>query len=240
MKLKKKSGLIGAIVALSCASMISVGFASWVISQGDSTVADGTILVDNVENRIHTIDDANSGWLTALNGSIDNTKNKIVYGASDAALASTGWLKNDGQLGGSDTASSAMVLTVWYKLKVNNVSDTDKYSDIIDSVTFADSGDYSSASAYVGALPTPVPYINGSEANANTLVGEDGIIVFEIEFHWNATYDPDPYVYWTGDLVGEGKTYATEEARRQAAYDWFDGLEDALAGITYSLSIATK
>ena len=241
MKLKKKSGLMGAVIALSCASLVSVGFASWIISQGDEAIAEGTILVDEVENRMHLIDDDNSGWLTALNGTIDNTKNRIVYGASEAALESTGWLQNDGKLNGDDDESSAMVLTAWYKIKVLNVSATDKYSDIIASVVFEEPAAYTAASAYVGAFPTPTPYIGGAEANENTSVGTAGEIVFEFAFEWNETYGDDPFVYWTdSNLVGEGKTYATENARREAAFNWFAGLKTALQGITYSCTITTK
>ena len=43
MKLKKKSGLMGAVIALSAASLVSVGFASWVITQGDTKTSEGSI-----------------------------------------------------------------------------------------------------------------------------------------------------------------------------------------------------
>ena len=242
MKLKKKSGLISAVIALSCASLVSVGFASWVISQGDEAIESGTIVVDNVENRIHTIDDANSGWLTALDGTIDNTKNKIVYGASQAALDSDGWLQNDGKLQGDNSESSLAVLTAWYKIKIDNVSATDKYSDIIQSVTFAEPAAYQTirTAGYVGTFPTPAPYIGGVAADANTLVGTTGEIVYVFEFHWAATYDPDPYVYWISDaaLTANG---GDETARRTAAFEWFNGLDEALTtSITYNLSIVTK
>ena len=242
MKLKKKSGLMGAVIALSAASLVSVGFASWVISQGDDITAEGTILVDKVENRIHLIDDENSGWLTALDGSIDNSKNKIVYGASDDALASEDWLQNDGKLDGTGAEnSSKMVLKAWYKIKVTNVTDDDKYSDIIKSVVFEAPTQYTDAEGdYVGTFPTPKPYIGGVAATAETAVGTAGEIVYEFEFHWASPYDPDPYLYWTGDLVGTGKAYANEEARRQAAYEWFSGLKTALQGISYSCVITTK
>ena len=49
MKLKKKSGLMGAVIALSAASLVSVGFASWVISQGDQKQIDGTVFVEKIE-----------------------------------------------------------------------------------------------------------------------------------------------------------------------------------------------
>ena len=245
MKLKKKSGLMGAVIALSAASLVSVGFASWVISQGDSVTPDGTILVDNVENHIHTIDESNSGWLDDLDGDLDPTKNKIVYGASEAALASDGWLKNDGVLGGGDsTESSAMVLKAWYQIKVNNVSASEKLSDVVDSelttLAVSDLTKYNAAKTnYVGDLPTPKAYIGGSAATADTLVGTAGLIVFELEFKWNATYGTDPYAYWISDaaLTANG---GDETARRQAAYDWFNGLGTALQGLTYTLTITTK
>ena len=51
MKLKKKSGLMGAVIALSAASLVSVGFASWVISQGETESFAGTITVDDVQMK---------------------------------------------------------------------------------------------------------------------------------------------------------------------------------------------
>ena len=55
MKLKKKSGLISAVIALSCASIVSVGFASWVISQGDEKTVNGSISVDTVTTQAYSI-----------------------------------------------------------------------------------------------------------------------------------------------------------------------------------------
>ena len=132
MKLKKKSGLIGAVIALSAASLVSVGFASWVISAGVTQDVAGVIEVDNVENSIHTID-ASSGFLTARNGTVDASKNKIVFGCTQAAIDNTtGWLKNDGTLG--DTSDSSLeVLTVWYKVVVNNVKSGDTVGSVIQS-----------------------------------------------------------------------------------------------------------
>ena len=247
MKLKKKSGLMGAVIALSAASLVSVGFASWVISQGDTIVADGTILVDNVDNQNHEILDDQSGWVSSKNGgTINNDLNKIVYGASADALSSTGWLKNDGKLQGSETQSSAAVLTAWYMIKVNNVKATDKYGDIIQSVTFEEPANYETArtAGYVGAFPTPKAYIAGEEASSTSVVGADGLIVFEFNFTWGSlTNNGDPFAYWNAKTITVGETegdYPTANARATAAANYFAGLQTALTGVTYSCTITTK
>ena len=55
---KKRFNHVGmAVLAmfLSCAGLVSVGFASWIISQGDSATASGTIGADEVNSNINGV-----------------------------------------------------------------------------------------------------------------------------------------------------------------------------------------
>ena len=119
MKLKKKSGLIGAVIALSCASLVSVGFASWVISQGDTEYATGTILVDNVTEKNYEIH-LGSG---VTGNAIDD---QIVFGwdAFDTTLGLTNhqWLSNNDKLNGAAGTSSAEHLTVSFDFTIDNIT----------------------------------------------------------------------------------------------------------------------
>ena len=104
MKLKKKSGLISAVIALSCASLVSVGFASWVISQGDSEVVQGTILVDDVSDQSHEL-------------TVDSTGVNPIAFKADAATAGKGWLTS------TDTGVN---LTAVYNITVTNLDSSSK------------------------------------------------------------------------------------------------------------------
>ena len=55
---KKRFNHVGVAVLamfLSCAGLVSVGFASWIISQGDQTTATGTIGADEVNSNINGV-----------------------------------------------------------------------------------------------------------------------------------------------------------------------------------------
>ena len=97
MNLKKKSGLISAIIALSCASLVSVGFASWVIAQGDNKEVTGNITVDSVSNQAHVIKNAEGGDTLSVNYG-NNAKGaaaaSIVFGWDDTGVSATPWLTN--------------------------------------------------------------------------------------------------------------------------------------------------
>lgn len=102
MKLKKKSGLMGAVIALSAASLVSVGFASWVISQGDIETVDGQIIVDTVSNQSHDV-------------SYTGTPSDIVFGHPSTMNASNEWLSNN-------DASKVESLVTTFNVKITNVS----------------------------------------------------------------------------------------------------------------------
>ena len=116
MKLKKKSGLMGAVIALSCASLVSVGFASWVISQGDSANVTGTFSVETVENKSHAITNISgeNGVYTASTNPktfvIPSSKN-ISFGApASRATYDNVWLDNTA--GTPEKLSVSFVVTV--------------------------------------------------------------------------------------------------------------------------------
>ena len=118
MKLKKKSGLISAVVALSCASLVSVGFASWVISQGDQANVTGTFSVESVDNKSHVITN-----MVGESGTYDGTaspktfvipaSNNISFGAPASRNTYPNvWLDN--------TAGTAEKLSVSFTVTVTN------------------------------------------------------------------------------------------------------------------------
>ena len=87
-----------AAILLSCLGAISVGFATWVISQGDSTSANGTINADTIDTNIKGVsivgeplaighyhfDNGNGNYSTTA-----NLTYKISYDVSEIILSNT-------------------------------------------------------------------------------------------------------------------------------------------------------
>ena len=117
MKLKKKSGLMGAVIALSCASLVSVGFASWVISQGSQAQLDGTIIVDEVENQNYQI---TTSWVTGFDGTGTAASHNAVYGHPASMTIENAWLTATGDVQESLTFYLRVDVT---NAKGKNVSD---------------------------------------------------------------------------------------------------------------------
>lgn len=230
MKLKKKSGLISAVIALSCASIVSVGFASWVISQGDSEVINGSISVDTVSDQTHTI--VTAKLVSALDVTTDAAKTNVVYGTS--SNAASGWLQN--------TDSNFLEnLDFYLYVKVANVNASNTIASVltVGQLTSTGGGTVDGKTGYagaaeahwgnssnkslVGALPTPT-------ASATNFTA-DGEAWFSFSFTWGSlTNNQNPYVYYNA-LSAE--TYATEAATA------LDNLHTLLNGAGYTINVAT-
>ena len=215
MKLKKKSGLISAVIALSCASIVSVGFASWVISQGDEETVQGQILVDEVSDQTHTL-------------TVDSTGVNPIAFKANAATAGKGWLTS------TDTGVN---LSAVYHITVTNLSDATKISATLKAghlesgsfVEDASTAGYGKAASenLVGALPTP--------AIAGDVSGDDWAGTVTVTFTWGSHFDNknpmDFYNTYEANADYSGKTYA------QDASDSLTLLKNDLTGVYYQLKI---
>ena len=225
MKLKKKSGLIGAVVALSCASLVSVGFAAWVISQGDTKTIDGNIVVDTVENREHTISFTPTSG-TSINFTRPETPSATTYS----------WL--------SETTSNYENLVATYNVSVANVDGTAaaakaQFSATLQSGTVsgntftedAANAGYNAAvtATYVAALPTPV-VADGSVSNGTWST------TVTITFAWGAYFgNQNPYYFYNAHKASDVKS--GEVTYAQDANTALTALNSALNGISYRLTL---
>lgn len=89
-KTNKKSGIIAAVVGLSAVSLVSVGFASWVISVGDTAEVTGSIAVDEVSDARFLIE-KEAPYAPTVDYGTGNAS--IVFGAP--TVSNAGWLTND-------------------------------------------------------------------------------------------------------------------------------------------------
>ena len=101
----KKKSLTMLLTSLLAVSLTGVGFASWIIVQGDEKYADGTVHVEEIENRVVTIDakwadnDGDHVWLggTAPDNVVDADDSQLSFGTSNQTKS--GWLRNtDGKI----------------------------------------------------------------------------------------------------------------------------------------------
>ena len=225
MKLKKKSGLISAVIALSCASIVSVGFASWVISQGDTKTATGTIYVDEVSTKAHTI---TATWVASDSlsaAALDSQTPVVSYGPKDHD--STGWLKNnDGTI---------EALTFYLKVNVANIASDAEYSSKL-SITMAAGDGYGTAASanLVGSLPA----LNATAGNGvGTIVKGTGAAgasdsweaVYTISFKWGSVFNyQNPEDFYADKSAADYASHAQEKLQ---------ALNDALDGVGFTLTL---
>lgn len=232
MKLKKKSGLMGAVIALSCASLVSVGFASWVISQGDQKTVDGTVFVDSVQNDTHTISEQ----------AIAN--NKLSFAAPETATS--GWLTAQGTY---DAEQLSVVVT----FKVSNIpasytgatvtlaaqGNTSGYNSAVDGGFIVEPANMTVtanavADSFVAASPAKVDASNnplGTQSYTATLT-----------YSWGSKFGGvNPYTYYNDGKTAAGhpETGADAELTWAAIAERDLGLLNThLTGVTYLVTIA--
>ena len=250
MKLKRKSGLIGAVIALSAASLVSVGFASWVISQGAKETISGTIAVDNVTDKSYEFTAWTNG--TESEGTLTlNDNQRIIYGwaaydATAAGHASYEWLTNTDELQGAAGVSSAENLSASFSFKIQSgegfvgtaatsaaaslaLNDGLGYAVSISAITPSKAWDVTAGASYgnlLGALEQP------------TLSYSEGVFTCNIKFSWGS--------YFTvGETVVNPMTYfnskdpnaAGNENIATEAKNVLQAIDTYLTGMTYSLQL---
>lgn len=233
MKLKKKSGLMGAVIALSAASLVSVGFASWVISQGDQKVMDGTVFVDEVETRNRTI----------VNNS---AANQIVSFAAPAVGQGT-WLSAVGEF-------TPEQLKIVLSFDVQNVNED--YAGATVSLAI-EGGDFDGAvDANLVTKPAQLENVvpaKGAFAQDGTKIDAESKPVgtqsysLTFTFGWGTEFGGvNPYTFYNGKTPSEATTVENpnSDTTPKAKYTWAElaavrlgELNDYLTGVTYRVTI---
>lgn len=217
MNLKKKSGLISAVIVLSCASIVSVGFASWVITQGDEKSVSGTMVADTVDNQTHTLTLA---WVTDATGAEALGSNPVVtYGHPATMNATNAWLTNQG--------GPVENLVFYLKVSCTNVTSSTAISSVIatDPTVVATAGNYASAASanLVAALPQATKTATNFDAN--------GSFVYTITFGWGTAFgSQNPYNYYNDGV----KTAASHGAE---ASEKLGNLNTYLTSAAFSITV---
>lgn len=213
MKLRNKSGLIAAISGLTAVSLLSVGFAAWVLSATDEQTVAGTVQVETVNsNSVYLI----SNQAADGNFKFGTPSNEQISGYT--GLVSPAWLSFD--------AAGTEKLTVNVTCDVTNIASQADATAHVRVKTFSASAGYDNAVThnYVAALPaantlTPT-YVSGTQVS------------FAITLAWGSAFGgKNPYEYYnkqekTSALITEAQTK-------------LNGIATDLASVTYSVVLET-
>ena len=220
---KSNKGLITfGIASLSAIALSSTIFAAWVISSGDSKDIDGTILVDTVENQIHTIKEGGI-WDSTSEGNI-----KFGVVSDYETVNETTWL--------TLTNPITECLTAEYTFVVENTLAESTVEDLIDStktvLSFTDEDgktkfEEAVSGGFVGALPTVSVTKVGDGGSETTLKAS-------FTFAWGSKFNNNNPIYYANEL---GNT-ATKEQKN----DFVTNLNNiySLNNVKFKLTIVTK
>lgn len=178
-----KGSITLGIASLSLLSLASIGFATWVISGGDTKTAEGTIEVDSVSDNLYAIEIGATPWKD------NKDKGKIQYGYDGTPLNSTSaWLS------ANNTESLSETLT----FKVKNAYKTAEASSELNAgygISFeltdtSTDGLYNTAktAGLVGELPSTT---NDGITFTNSQVDgtRDANYTVTIKFTWGTVFD---------------------------------------------------
>jgi hypothetical protein len=246
MKLKKKSGLMGAVIALSAASLVSVGFASWVISQGDEVVATGTIAVDNVVQNNYSFSDWTNGTLSNKAFTLADSQ-RIVYGADefDTSVGTNyAWLSNSGSLKDTEVSSDEnLEASFTFKVKANETYVGTDATEASASLALNDGYGYSVS---VSAIAPSKTWDTTAGTNDKQLLGalqqptlaySGGVFTCTINFSWGSYFTVgskivNPMTYFNSKNPAEVSGIETE------AYNVLNAIDTYLTGMTYSITLS--
>lgn len=191
----KRKTLTLTLSILACLALIGVGFASWIISANTSTKAEGSFIVDTVNDKSYKVEGA---WL--------DSQSKITFGAPATMNASNPWLTNDSE-------GKTENLTVTYQLTVTYGNGT-KATGIANKITAVVTApaDKNYTAAVNGKLIIAPTNATVEETGEGT-----GVYNITVTYQWGEHFanaegiNQNPYVYYNAkqpsDVLIEGTTY---------------------------------
>lgn len=242
MKLKKKSGLIGAVIALSCASLVSVGFASWVISQGASAPVDGSFLVDDVDDNRHEI------TISGLTGEVikfgaPTSSEMTDWNTTNSLSGDKIWLTND--------AAGYENLTVSFTVAVTNVEND--FAPSTDMTWLLQAGSLNASSEFVPETAVgSVGYLKAADEDLVADLPEASDFVFgavslgsqksngkydasfsvQVTFGWGTAFGEDNPYYYYNDGTKTASSHGDEALQN------LGNLATYLEGVLYKLTVS--
>lgn len=244
-KTNKKSGIIAAVVGLSAVSLVSVGFASWVMSGGDSAaITDGQISVETVDDKRFLI--MKTGDYKPRVDYGKNVKNEnansICFGIDDSTPITGAWLtaggtEDEGNAPKYENLSATVIFYVANLTTVENVvtakltvtGNTDGWDDAVDNHYVAEA-----PTDLVPVIPTTGDNLTYTDTNTGLVYKK---VTAAVQFAWGSTFTynnaaVNPYVYFNH----QENTYENTTNAKTI----LDNLETYLTNVTFSVAITTS
>lgn len=211
----KRKTLTLTLSILACLALIGVGFASWIISANATKEAEGSFIVDTVNDKTYKVEGA---WL--------NSQSKITFGAPATMDAEDPWLTNNSE-------GKTENLTVTYQLTVT-YGDGTKATGIANKITAvvtapADENYTAAVNGKLIIAPTNATVVEDPEGN--------GKYNITVTYQWGEHFGKvNPYTYYnlknaTDKLNGSETTYM------QDAKTSLDTLSKIEASVVFTLNI---
>lgn len=211
----KRKTLTLTLSILACLALIGVGFASWIISANTSTKAEGSFIVDTVNDKTYKVEGA---WL--------NSQSKITFGAPDTMDLENPWLTNNSE-GKTENLTVTYQLTVTYG---NGTKATGIANKITAVVTASESASYTAA--VDGGLiiaPTNATVEEAPEGN--------GKYNITVTYQWGEHFgNVNPYTYYNAKTATD-KLSGTETTYMQDAKTSLDTLSKIEETVKFTLNI---
>lgn len=211
----KRKTLTLTLSILACLALIGVGFASWIISANTSTKAEGSFIVDTVNDKTYKVEGA---WLSS--------QSKITFGAPDTMDLENPWLTNNSE-GKTENLTVTYQLTVTYG---NGTKATGIANKITAVVTASESASYTAA--VDGGLiiaPTNATVEEAPEGN--------GKYNITVTYQWGEHFgNVNPYTYYNAKTATD-KLSGTETTYMQDAKTSLDTLSKIEETVKFTLNI---
>ena len=211
----KRKTLTLTLSILACLALIGVGFASWIISANTSTKAEGSFIVDTVNDKTYKVEGA---WL--------NSQSKITFGAPATMDLENPWLTNNSE-GKTENLTVTYQLTVTYG---NGTKATGIANKITAVVTASESASYTAA--VDGGLiiaPTNATVEEAPEGN--------GKYNITVTYQWGEHFgNVNPYTYYNAKTATD-KLSGTETTYMQDAKTSLDTLSKIEETVKFTLNI---
>lgn len=173
----KRRTLTLMICLLSVLSLVSVGFASWIITANDTEDVTGNIQIETVtDNRVFIVESTTDAGIKA--------SNNIVFGAPETMSDGDAWFTAE-----AGTQKEALSATITFKVVDANddVVDADKVT--VNASIELDGGksfDDLVTDGYIEAAPTVTP-----------VRGSDGVYTITVTLNWGTKWGKEnPYNYY--------------------------------------------
>lgn len=187
----KRKTLTLTLSILACLALIGVGFASWIISANATKEAEGSFIVDTVNDKTYKVEGA---WL--------NSQSKITFGAPATMDAEDPWLTNNSE-GKTENLTVTYQLTVTYGDETKATGIANKITAVVTAP--ADENYTAAVNGKLIIAPTNATVVEAPEGN--------GKYNITVTYQWGEHFGKvNPYTYYnlknaTDKLNGSETTY---------------------------------